>query len=73
MTDTKLALVGNLQKTLDAEKTAVATGIRGGMEALQPEDVADQQLRVQARGVDALVCEPGRGPLDHRHHGLARH
>uniref|UniRef100_UPI003BACCDB2 DUF6441 family protein n=1 Tax=Stappia sp. TaxID=1870903 RepID=UPI003BACCDB2 len=45
MTDVKLALVGNLQKTLDAERSAVARGIRGGMEALT--DLGKTRLRQQ--------------------------
>jgi hypothetical protein len=45
MTDVKLALVGNLQKTLEAEKAAVAKGIRGGMEALT--DLGKTRLRQQ--------------------------
>lgn len=45
MTDVKLALVGNLQKTLEAERAAVARGIRGGMEALT--DLGKTRLRQQ--------------------------
>ncbi|MHC5656014.1 DUF6441 family protein [Stappia sp. ICDLI1TA098] len=45
MADVKLALVGNLQKTLEAERAAVARGIRGGMEALT--DLGKTRLRQQ--------------------------
>ena len=69
MTDVKLALVGNLQKTLEAERAAVARGIRGGMEALT--DLGKTRLRQQVTRAglgDRLaktwrnrVYPPGRG------------
>ena len=63
MTDTKLALVGNLQKTLDAEKTAVATGIRGGMEALT--DLGKRRLRQQVTraGLGERLAKTWRGKV----------
>jgi hypothetical protein len=63
MTDTKLALVGNLQKTLDAEKTAVATGIRGGMEALT--DLGKRRLRQQVTraGLGERLSKTWRGKV----------
>ena len=63
MSDTKLALVGNLQKTLDAEKTAVATGIRGGMEALT--DLGKRRLRQQVTraGLGERLAKTWRGKV----------
>ncbi|SDT97052.1 DUF6441 family protein [Stappia sp. ES.058] len=63
MTDTKLALVGNLQKTLDAEKTAVAKGIRGGMEALT--DLGKRRLRQQVTraGLGERLSKTWRGKV----------
>lgn len=45
MTDLKLALLGDLQKTLEAERKAVATGVREGMQDLT--GVGKQRLRLQ--------------------------
>lgn len=45
MTDLKLALVGDLQKTRKAERNAVATGLRDGMQDLT--GVGKKRLRLQ--------------------------
>jgi hypothetical protein len=63
MTDVKLALVGNLQKTLEAEKAAVARGIRGGMEALT--DLGKTRLRQQVTraGLGERLSKTWRGKV----------
>lgn len=63
MTDLKLALVGSLQKTLEAERKAVMVGVRSGIEALT--DIGKRRLRQQvvSAGLGERVAKTWRSKI----------
>lgn len=60
MTDLKLALVGDLKKTLDAERKAVAKGVRDGMEGLTEKGKTRLRQQMTQTGLGERLAKTWR-------------